>query len=815
MPKLKNFLQDLGSAVVPAAVSAGLTYASGGTINPATTPGLLALLGAGGAGARGFAANEEEERRRKQMRRQAEENRRAQGTANLINALQPGTGARARPAEIAAPKAGLGETVARGTATGIQAYTMARQAQEAWKERERQRVLTEQQIATGEEEAEIRKGRDRAVADLLRRDKAEDAMVDLVTQQRDQLVGGPRRQIQTEAAAMSTLGTSPETFDPRLYTTKPKAADLTTRPAEPLGSERGVSGAGPGFGTPSSKMQAAQDMMGGQPAPLPTGPAAVGYYQVMAEDRDRRIQEGLNEEGQDLQRRRLELDRQRAEDRSVFELRKLEADNAAHKATKDFMTHKRIDDHRTAVRKEVQGFSSVKRLAEFRSNHQAMLDLIQNIKNSQAEAAARGEVYDIRGTDQIALLNFYQNMIDPATVKEGDVHLYRTQAQGLFSRIETDLGVIFRDESGVVSDRLLKDMEKSLIILKGGYETAASEQIGHYFQSQVDMGYELIPEAITTGLRDASFTAYNLPDPVESRAQLEKDIDDVKTFLRSSAPEITSTPESNISSGYDRSPYDTVGPGSVSSTVEGGFVPSVVDAEGSDLSASTEPFRGVTTSADFAEAPQLGAVTADTDFNLDHLYDAIVVKESSNDHTAINPDSGAIGLGQVMPSNIPVWSMEILGRRLTPEQFAADPQAQAAIIRGKLEQFHTEELQNANGDPEIAIKRVAARWYSGDGDNFDSTKPQGDYPTVQRYANSIYDSVIERGARRETSATPTEDTTKPSIFRGYHRPVADAQDTLRSIALLPRIGRNWSGGRGTSPVRQNSFLTSLSGGQLP
>ena len=143
MPKLKNFLQDLGSAVVPAAVTAGLTYASGGTINPATTPGLLALLGVGKAGATGFAANEEEERRRKQMRRQAEENRRAQGTANLINALQPGTGARARPAEIAAPKAGLGETVARGTATGIQAYTMARQAQEAWKERERQRVLTE------------------------------------------------------------------------------------------------------------------------------------------------------------------------------------------------------------------------------------------------------------------------------------------------------------------------------------------------------------------------------------------------------------------------------------------------------------------------------------------------------------------------------------------------------------------------------------------------------------------------------------------------------------------------------------------------
>ena len=64
MPKLKNFLQDLGSAVVPAAVSAGLTYASGGTINPATTPGFLALLGTVKAGAGGLAAREEEERQR-------------------------------------------------------------------------------------------------------------------------------------------------------------------------------------------------------------------------------------------------------------------------------------------------------------------------------------------------------------------------------------------------------------------------------------------------------------------------------------------------------------------------------------------------------------------------------------------------------------------------------------------------------------------------------------------------------------------------------------------------------------------------------
>jgi len=98
MPKLKNFLQDLGSAVVPAAISAGATYASGGTLNPATTPGLLKLLATVGSGARGFAGNEAEERRRKQMRRQAEEDRRAQGMANLINALRHGESDQCSPA---------------------------------------------------------------------------------------------------------------------------------------------------------------------------------------------------------------------------------------------------------------------------------------------------------------------------------------------------------------------------------------------------------------------------------------------------------------------------------------------------------------------------------------------------------------------------------------------------------------------------------------------------------------------------------------------------------------------------------------------
>jgi hypothetical protein len=140
MPKLKNILQDLGSAVVPAATTLGFSALTGGTGAALSLPSLLA---AAGAASGGFARNEEQERLRKMMRLQAEEDRRAQSMANLINALQPGAGARARPAKIEIPKKGFGETIAGGVSGGIQAYQLAQSAKEALEDRILRRKLLE------------------------------------------------------------------------------------------------------------------------------------------------------------------------------------------------------------------------------------------------------------------------------------------------------------------------------------------------------------------------------------------------------------------------------------------------------------------------------------------------------------------------------------------------------------------------------------------------------------------------------------------------------------------------------------------------
>ena len=51
----------------------------------------------------------------------------------------------------------------------------------------------------------------------------------------------------------------------------------------------------------------------------------------------------------------------------------------------------------------------------------------------------------------------------------------------------------------------------------------------------------------------------------------------------------------------------------------------------------------------------------------DSLYQSIVTQESSGRTAVVNPDSGAVGMGQVMPFNIGPWTREILGRELTPD----------------------------------------------------------------------------------------------------------------------------------------------------
>ena len=133
---------------------------------------------------------------------------------------------------------------------------------------------------------------------------------------------------------------------------------------------------------------------------------------------------------------------------------------------------------------------------------------------------------------------------------------------------------------------------------------------------------------------------------------------------------------------------------------------------------------------------------------IDILRNAIIGQESAGDSAVVNPNSGALGLGQVLPDNLAGdgkgWDFEALGRDLSPTEFLADPDAQTKIINHQLSKIHDEQLAAGKSEDD-AIRRTAATWYSGQADLADDTTPQtygsGSYPSIKDYADEVLNRV--------------------------------------------------------------------------
>lgn len=126
--------------------------------------------------------------------------------------------------------------------------------------------------------------------------------------------------------------------------------------------------------------------------------------------------------------------------------------------------------------------------------------------------------------------------------------------------------------------------------------------------------------------------------------------------------------------------------------------------------------------------------------NLTALRRAIIGKESGTNFKAVNPHSGALGYGQIMPANVKSWTKEALGKSLTPEQFLNDSLAQVEVINYKLNQYLQKELSQGF-DLDTAVRRVASTWYSGKPNLYNNTKAQsyggGKYPSIDSYTKDI------------------------------------------------------------------------------
>ena len=132
---------------------------------------------------------------------------------------------------------------------------------------------------------------------------------------------------------------------------------------------------------------------------------------------------------------------------------------------------------------------------------------------------------------------------------------------------------------------------------------------------------------------------------------------------------------------------------------------------------------------------------------MQRIRDAIIGKESGADYGAVNPDSGALGYAQVMPNNLPVWSKRYVGRIVSQREFLRSPAIQKQVINGHMIKL-IQDLQSAGYKGDTLVRRLAAIWYSGDGNLMNSKRKEyyngREYPSIYDYTMDIL-ARVKRG----------------------------------------------------------------------
>jgi murein DD-endopeptidase MepM/ murein hydrolase activator NlpD len=128
------------------------------------------------------------------------------------------------------------------------------------------------------------------------------------------------------------------------------------------------------------------------------------------------------------------------------------------------------------------------------------------------------------------------------------------------------------------------------------------------------------------------------------------------------------------------------------------------------------------------------------------MYPAIVGQESGGDSTASNRASGkeAIGKTQVMEYNVTPWSQQALGKPISISEFRASPELQRQISLYELYQISAEQMATSGMNIELAMRRVASVWYSGNPNRDDDYSPipnQPDSPSVGNYVDSVMNRI--------------------------------------------------------------------------
>lgn len=175
---------------------------------------------------------------------------------------------------------------------------------------------------------------------------------------------------------------------------------------------------------------------------------------------------------------------------------------------------------------------------------------------------------------------------------------------------------------------------------------------------------------------------------------------------------------------------------------------------------------------------------------LDSFMAALSGQESGGSYDATNPDSGAHGRWQIMPSNWPSWAQEAG----LPANAPQTPANQERVVRTKLTQYYQKFGNWAD---------VAAAWYSGQplGPNADAPQGGGKYPSIRSYANNV---VSKAGGTPMNGRAPAPDVQFPG---GRAMPPADQASTAGATWRNPLGGTGLGAGEGG-----NSGTASTGGG---
>jgi len=535
LSKLGNVVKDFGSFAVPAAVAGGLTFASGGLLGPA-------LIAGGGAGFRGFGANEEEERRRKQFKRQSAENKRAAAMAGFINTLSP-VGAQPNAQQIDVPKAGFLETAAKGAEKGIQAYQTAQAVADT------RRALNDERVRIAKEN-EIR---DLQIAATKRESAQAGGVSRFALEQLGQ--SGVDRSIVEGAGKIGTQDVQSMLFKPGRSGTLPTITPPTLQQ---------------GLDTIQARTNQAARQQALGPRSNLSGDEARGFIDAQSAFQASQGVQRRAEEDSDFRRQDLELRKRIADDAEDTRRLLQEARDAA-------VSSNLRNEFRGKQTKDIAAFPVIQRVAENRARLTPLRDKLRKME--------AGEI-SFKGIAGIDVIKSFLRVNDDAQVTEGDLALISGSAQSLYQKTIVDFRrIVEADDPTIVHPGMVATMLQSLDTLDEAVNSSAFQAIQDHRLSLERIGFEGVDSTLIDDITESAILAHGLFDPVQRAEEIElnKQLQDKAAELQSKL-QAANVQATALAFGGNRGPGGRVELPSVPSSQ--GLVGRIGDALGGDGTTS-------------------------------------------------------------------------------------------------------------------------------------------------------------------------------------------------------------------------------------